>query len=68
MRVSTCFAIQTIIYSTVSPRSQVHINRMSVHDEPTIPHGGVKSSGWGRFNAEWGIDEFLRLKTITFKE
>ncbi|KAJ7126268.1 Aldehyde/histidinol dehydrogenase [Mycena epipterygia] len=47
---------------------QVHINRMSVHDEPTIPHGGVKSSGWGRFNAQWGIDEFLRLKTITFKE
>jgi acyl-CoA reductase-like NAD-dependent aldehyde dehydrogenase len=23
----------------------VHINAMSVHDEPGLPHGGVKSSG-----------------------
>lgn len=41
---------------------------MSVHDEPTIPHGGVKKSGWGRFNAQWGIEEFMTTKTITFKE
>ncbi|EOD46582.1 hypothetical protein GTA08_BOTSDO11740 [Neofusicoccum parvum] len=46
----------------------VHINSMSVHDEPTIPHGGVKKSGWGRFNAQWGIEEFMTTKTITFKE
>ncbi|KAJ7450041.1 Aldehyde/histidinol dehydrogenase [Mycena galericulata] len=46
----------------------VHINSMSVHDEATLPHGGVKNSGWGRFNAHWGIEEFLRTKTITFKE
>ncbi|KAF2138330.1 uncharacterized protein K452DRAFT_328868 [Aplosporella prunicola CBS 121167] len=46
----------------------VHINSMSVHDEATLPHGGVKSSGWGRFNAQSGIEEFLKTKTITFKE
>ncbi|KAJ7077388.1 Aldehyde/histidinol dehydrogenase [Mycena belliarum] len=46
----------------------VHINSMTVHDEPMLPHGGVKNSGWGRFNGQWGIEEFLRLKTITFKE
>ncbi|KAF7352467.1 Clathrin assembly protein [Mycena venus] len=46
----------------------VHINAMSVHDEVNLPHGGVKNSGWGRFNGQWGIDEFLRIKTVTFKE
>ncbi|KAJ7102781.1 Aldehyde/histidinol dehydrogenase [Mycena epipterygia] len=46
----------------------VHINSMSVHDEANLPHGGAKGSGWGRFNGQWGIEEFLRFKTVTFKE
>nr|POE99385.1 vanillin dehydrogenase [Quercus suber] len=46
----------------------VHINSMSVHDEATLPHGGVKHSGWGRFNAQWGMEEFVKLKTVTFME
>jgi acyl-CoA reductase-like NAD-dependent aldehyde dehydrogenase len=41
---------------------------MSVHDEANLPHGGVKSSGWGRFNGQWGLEEFVRIKTVTFKE
>lgn len=45
----------------------IHINTMSVHDEPALPHGGTKKSGWGRFNARWGLEEFLRLKTITYQ-
>ncbi|KAK7713144.1 hypothetical protein SLS57_007474 [Botryosphaeria dothidea] len=45
----------------------VHINSMSVHDEPSLPHGGYKKSGWGRFNAAWGLEEFLQTKTVTFK-
>lgn len=45
----------------------VHINGMSVHDEAALPHGGTKKSGWGRFNARWGLEEFLRLKTITYQ-
>ena len=44
----------------------VHINAMSVHDEPLLPHGGAKSSGWGRFGT-CGIDEWVRTKTITFQ-
>lgn len=45
----------------------VHINDMSVHDEPRLPHGGAKKSGFGRFGGQWGVDEFMRTKTITFK-
>ncbi|KAH6609223.1 hypothetical protein Trco_002569 [Trichoderma cornu-damae] len=45
----------------------VHINNMTVHDESALPHGGTKSSGFGRFNSSAGLDEWVRTKTITFK-
>ncbi|KAI8310626.1 Vanillin dehydrogenase [Colletotrichum sp. SAR11_59] len=44
----------------------VHINNMTVHDESGLPHGGVKSSGFGRFNSI-GLDEWVRTKTITYR-
>ncbi|RCK56570.1 Vanillin dehydrogenase [Candida viswanathii] len=43
----------------------VHINNFTIHDEPHLPHGGVKTSGVGRFNGRWGIESFLYVKTIT---
>ncbi|KAE8371649.1 aldehyde dehydrogenase domain-containing protein [Aspergillus bertholletiae] len=46
----------------------VHINSMSVHDEAALAHGGVKNSGWGRFNAEWGINEFVQPKVVTYMD
>lgn len=46
----------------------IQINSMSVHDEAGLPHGGVKKSGWGRFNSQWGIEEFLKTKTVTYME
>lgn len=46
----------------------VHINSSTVHDEACTPHGGVKESGYGRFNSTWGIDEFSYLKTITLSQ
>lgn len=42
----------------------IHINSATVHDEPTLPHGGRKDSGWGRFGGHWGLEEFLQTKTI----
>jgi acyl-CoA reductase-like NAD-dependent aldehyde dehydrogenase len=44
----------------------VHINSMTIHDESALPHGGVKASGYGRFNASYGLEEWVRTKTITF--
>lgn len=46
----------------------VHVNGMTVHDEPALPHGGCKKSGWGRFGGGWGVEEFLRGKTVTWRD
>ncbi|KAI0882162.1 aldehyde dehydrogenase [Annulohypoxylon maeteangense] len=45
----------------------VHINNMTIHDEMTLPHGGVKASGYGRFNSLPGVEEWVRTKTITWR-
>ena len=42
----------------------VHINSMTVHDEMALPHGGTKSSGYGRFNVD--LAEWTQAKTITY--
>lgn len=44
----------------------VHINSMSPHDEPSMPHGGTKSSGFGRFNTSLGLEEWTWTKNITY--
>jgi acyl-CoA reductase-like NAD-dependent aldehyde dehydrogenase len=46
----------------------VHINSMTVHDESALPMGGVKGSGWGRFNAVEGMEEFLCRKAVTWDD
>ena len=46
----------------------VHINGMTVHDEPILPHGGVKKSGFGRFNGSEGMNEWVKGKTVTWKD
>jgi acyl-CoA reductase-like NAD-dependent aldehyde dehydrogenase len=43
----------------------VHINDQPVGDEPQMPFGGVKDSGWGRFGGQAVIDEFTELRWIT---
>ncbi|KAK0384830.1 hypothetical protein NLU13_7308 [Sarocladium strictum] len=45
----------------------VHINSMTVHDEPALPHGGFKASGWGRFNGVYGLREWVQTKSVTWK-
>ncbi|KAJ4296369.1 hypothetical protein N0V90_006414 [Kalmusia sp. IMI 367209] len=46
----------------------VHINSMTIHDEVALPFGGIKNSGWGRFNAEQGMEEFLVTKSVTWDD
>jgi acyl-CoA reductase-like NAD-dependent aldehyde dehydrogenase len=43
----------------------VHINDQPIGDEPQMPFGGVKDSGWGRFGGRAAMDEFTELRWIT---
>jgi acyl-CoA reductase-like NAD-dependent aldehyde dehydrogenase len=45
-----------------------HINSATIHDEPQMPFGGVKASGYGRFGGKAGIDEFTELRWITIQQ
>jgi len=36
-----------------------------VHDEPQMPFGGVKASGFGRFGGRAALEEFTELRWIT---
>ncbi|MGQ7249827.1 aldehyde dehydrogenase [Halomonas sp. V046] len=44
-----------------------HINSATVHDEPQMPFGGVKSSGYGRFGGKAGIEEFTDTRWMTLQ-
>ena len=45
----------------------VHVNDQPIHDEPQMPFGGVKDSGWGRFGISYAMEEFTELRWITMK-
>jgi acyl-CoA reductase-like NAD-dependent aldehyde dehydrogenase len=44
-----------------------HINGPTVADEPQMPFGGVKASGYGRFGGRRVIDEFTETRWITIE-
>jgi vanillin dehydrogenase len=45
-----------------------HINSATVHDEPQMPFGGVKASGWGRFGGKAALEEFTELRWMTIQQ
>jgi len=45
----------------------VHVNGATVQNEAQAPYGGVKASGYGRFDGRAVINEFTDLKWITIE-
>ena len=45
-----------------------HINSSTVHDEPQMPFGGVKDSGWGRFGGSAALEEFTELRWMSIQQ
>ena len=45
----------------------VHVNDQPVGDEPQMPFGGVKESGYGRFGGTAAINEFTETHWVTVK-
>ena len=43
----------------------VHINDTTVSDEPHVPFGGIKNSGFGREGGRYSMEEMTELKWIT---
>jgi acyl-CoA reductase-like NAD-dependent aldehyde dehydrogenase len=43
----------------------VHVNDQPVNDEPQMPFGGVKDSGWGRFGVGFTAEDFSELQWVT---
>jgi acyl-CoA reductase-like NAD-dependent aldehyde dehydrogenase len=58
--ITQAFAVANQIQSGIC-----HINGPTVSDEPQMPFGGVKASGFGRFGGKAGIAEFTDLRWIT---
>ena len=45
----------------------IHVNDQPIHDEPQMPFGGVKDSGWGRFGVTFATEEFTDTHWVTVK-
>ncbi|MDO6489950.1 MULTISPECIES: aldehyde dehydrogenase family protein [unclassified Cellulophaga] len=45
-----------------------HINDQPVNDSAYAPFGGVKNSGLGRFNGQWGVKSFTSAHWITIQK
>jgi acyl-CoA reductase-like NAD-dependent aldehyde dehydrogenase len=43
----------------------VHVNDQPVNDEPQMPFGGAKDSGFGRFGLGFSAEEFTDLQWVT---
>jgi acyl-CoA reductase-like NAD-dependent aldehyde dehydrogenase len=46
----------------------VHVNDQTIADEPQMPFGGVKDSGFGRFGGQAVVDEFTELRWVTMRD
>jgi len=45
--------------------SMVHVDDTTISDEPHVPFGGVKNSGFGRVGGRYSLEELTEVKWVT---
>lgn len=45
-----------------------HINGPTIYDDPAMPFGGMKDSGYGRFGGEAAVHEFTEVRWISQRD
>nr|WP_249200294.1 aldehyde dehydrogenase family protein [Thetidibacter halocola] len=46
----------------------VHVNGSTVYDDPAMPFGGMKASGYGRFGGHAAVEEFTEVQWRTERD
>ncbi len=59
---------QALIMAQKLQTGMVHIGDQTVNDEPQVPFGGVKNSGFGRMGGKAALDEFTELRWISVQQ
>ena len=59
---------QALMMARKLETGMVHIGDQTVNDEPQVPFGGVKGSGYGRMGGKAALDEFTELRWISVQQ
>ena len=59
---------QALIMARKLETGMVHIGDQTINDEPQVPFGGVKGSGYGRMGGKAALDEFTELRWISIQQ
>ncbi len=59
---------QALIMARKLETGMVHIGDQTINDEPQVPFGGVKGSGYGRMGGKAALDEFTELRWISVQQ
>jgi acyl-CoA reductase-like NAD-dependent aldehyde dehydrogenase len=58
---------KALAFAQRAEAGMVHINAPTLHDEPHVPFGGIKASGFGREGTEADLEIMTEWKWVTIQ-